>query len=1108
MADPWESDPVATAPWENDPVEVSTVPGVEPMPVPQAFLNRLARGTAFDRAANGIKESPTPRSIIGDDFQRLAEAGILRDPITGEPGMVYPHSQDSPKPSAWEQIKHALASDFTRLIESTKTLPMRAFGASEMFRNEGELNVEPIIEAGAFGITPSAALRVARPRVVEGRPDPQVVGDLPKEQDFKNAAITINPAGTFATEAKLRELWQERGIHPAEAAHDAQGDAMLAHDLSSAAAVPDDLPPLISPDVQPLSQPGVLGAKFRAAMDKGFDLGKDIQMNLAPMAVGDNIIAKAVSKDFANALRANDWDMARWISDIDKKYTPAEQAEMWLRLDEQSQWLASGENAPPGVGLSALRPELRAEVEKVMTNNQADWLRATDLGIVKGQPVPAYAARIAVNVKHPDMPSHVPINSIGLNLKTATSRFRQRKYQTVEETEAALKAKYPEAEIARNIKANIIAMKQTRDAIAGRTFVEKIKDYGSKTGNETVAEGFKPAEGWFTIDHPALKTWKPKFAKQEDGTWGPVRSENGDLQFEQVPIYINKDWEGPLRAVLSTKPSAVASALMDAKSKVMSVIMYSPFIHNSVIFSKAMAGFKGNVIKTTKLYFDGNRIKNDPAQMMEAISDGGMVPVGKRFFKQDITDQMTQPSMTPGDSMTARMLSAVPGLFSEGAELATKKAIDKLGNFYHNTLLWDRVADLQAGVYAHFRDEFISSGMDRQTAVRMAGHEANRLAGSLPVESMSQGARAVANTLLFSRTFTLGNIGIMKDMLTGLPKDVLAQIERDAGPNAATTAKAMARRQAISTVVTDMALFYVGTSIMQNAANIILFDSTISDEAAGYWTRLQKQLNAKASNPWSAVPPWGIYSFLQGLSATSANEPGRQDRVLMGYTSDGTAIYGKSPLGRIGEEFSGYTQGFWSDLFHRKMGTFVRPVWDFIANDRGFGRKLYEPHVDSATGALDVAWQVAKHFAESQLPTTQLQRFGDLVKGEGDQKLNLLATVGPFLPPPFTLTASKGAPGGPRVGLYYDQKSQQDFRVQQAMPGIRQMIQRGDMQGANSEMNRLKMPPSYQNWVRRTTLNPALRLSSRALRDFHLYASPEAQERMQNMSPLAPQNQQ
>jgi len=553
--------------------------------------------------------------------------------------------------------------------------------------------------------------------------------------------------------------------------------------------------------------------------------------------------------------------------------------------------------------------------------------------------------------------------------------------------------------------------------------------------------------------------------------------------------------------VLSGRSSAVMRGVMDAKGKTMSVIMYSPFIHNGVIFSKALAGFKGNIFKAAKLYFDGNRVKNDPAQMVEAI-DGGMVPIGKRFFKQDLTDDLEMPDLTPGRSWTAKLVSAVPDLFNADPKVgeAVRSRIDKMGDFYHNTLLWDRVADLQAGIFSDFRDKFISSGMDRQTAVRMAAHEANRLAGTLPKESMSQGARSVANSLLFSRTFTLGNIGIMKDALTGLPKDVLAQIERDAGPEAAQTAKAMARRTAQATVVTDMVLFYAGTSILQSAANVLLGTSGLADEVYSYWTRFTHEMSAMASNPWAAIPPWGIYSFLNHVSAAGGNEPGKEDRALIGYQADGTAIYAKSPLGRIGDEFSDYTQGFWRDLFLRKMGTIARPAYQILANDRGFGRKVFDPHIDSATSFLSAAGLIAKTLVESQVPVTQAEAFANLVKGEGDQKLNILQTVGPFLPPPFTFTASKGAPGGPAVGALYDSKDQHEFRLQQAMPGIRQMIQHGDMSGARQEMVRLGVPPGLQRFFIRSTLNPATaRLSGRTLRDFYRYATPDQREHFEQL---------
>jgi hypothetical protein len=148
--------------------------------------------------------------------------------------------------------------------------------------------------------------------------------------------------------------------------------------------------------------------------------------------------------------------------------------------------------------------------------------------------------------------------------------------------------------------------------------------------------------------------------------------------------------------------------------------------------------------------------------MLEAV-DAGLVPIGKRFFNQDITSIMEQPNLTPGRSLTAKIAGLVPGLFDPAADVAVKRAVDRMGDFWHNTLLWDRIGDLQMGLYVNFRDAAMAKGVDPQTAQRMAAHIANRYAGALPQEAMSDSARKIANMMMFSRSFTLGNIGVIKD---------------------------------------------------------------------------------------------------------------------------------------------------------------------------------------------------------------------------------------------------------------------------------------------------------------------------------------------------------
>ena len=73
---------------------------------------------------------------------------------------------------------------------------------------------------------------------------------------------------------------------------------------------------------------------------------------------------------------------------------------------------------------------------------------------------------------------------------------------------------------------------------------------------------------------------------------------------------------------------------------------------------------------------------------------------------------------------------------------------------------------------------------------------------------------------------------------------------------------------------------------------------------------------------------------LKYLSSTYANEPGRQERIKIGYASDGTAIYARNPVGKIGEEFVNYATTP-LDMLLKKQSTIARPAWQILNNDAG-----------------------------------------------------------------------------------------------------------------------------------------------------------------------------
>ena len=1172
--------------------------------VPEAFLDRVRAGQALTRITMAaIKEGKegmgqaTPTGLEDETLNHLVDMGVFHDPASGRGGPIQTLNEAVLMPTAqlWQAITRA-TSGAIHGAGGAMGQVVEEFGGSQGMANRAK---NEVINAGNWAMIEGGMGRFSRPAATPAGVADQPIGGLPRPEDFATAGKVMESPHA---EANLKRMWSEDGIHPAEAVHDAQADAFIKNEITAAreevklplaeeelltetGGKPGDLgaaatdPPDVSPAVQPLRPPGRLAAALQSAGETLLDIGRDAQMLTAPMATGTRD-SMAMAKDFASSLRRNRWDWSRTDKDIADRFTPEQRARMWTAADEESMSLQLGEPAHmrEHQGLATLAPEERAAVVELQTRAQNAWVRARDAGMVEGEGLPAYTPRMIINTVGTGAKETVTaLDGKGYNLKTRTGNMLKRKYMEAQDTEAAAKAKYgDQAMLARDIRVLPLAVSQLEDAIAGRTLINNIREYGKQTGTDTVSEGAIPAGGdvkWFTLDHPSFRTWRPKIGEDAEGNRVALKDGNDNMIFEQVPLYVHGDFEGPLRAVLSQKSGPLYGAAMALKGKTMSLIMNSPMIHNAVEWGRALPAMPGKVV-TFKVYFEGNRAKNNVPLMHEAI-DAGLVPIGHRFFNQDITSVMESPDLTPGRSWTAKVLGFVPGLFDEGAGTAVKTAIDKAGDFWHNKLLWDRVADLQMGLYVNFRADAIAHGIDPQTSARMAAHWANRYAGALPKEAMSDGATKVANMLLFSRSFTMGNLGVLKDVFTGLPKDVIAQIERDAGfgkgsidaapeytvafrkptgevisgkkgeihtdlaerkgldifadvssgehledgfsdkggnffsrqemadkklpetgedlrdimttKDAVKYAKSMARRKAMSVVALDMGLMYVGNSLLQNAMNVMWGDSSLDKEMHGYAERFANKMQAVKEHPLELIQP---LKLLGDLSSTSENEPGKGDRIRIGYAKDGTAIYARNPAGKIGDEFAGYMTGP-LDMMRRKLGTIARPAWQIMSNDAGFGRKVYDPDADTPARYLANLGRIARHIAGSQLPEGQMGAVRDLVTGQGDAKVNALQALGPFA----GVTFSKGAPGGPAVGEMYANKAQFEFRVQQAMPDVRRQIQRGDIAGAQQKMTEVGMDPSYQRWVVKTTLNPATRIGTKALQDFYRTASPEARAR-------------
>lgn len=1057
------------------------------------MIDREARGDKVYHPESGMDEALHGREGIDEELTR---AGVSTSDSTAVAARKLAEWRKSPE---YDRLVSGYGRRADRLVESALT---------ESTKAPEEYGYEPGSDVGAEFEEPEGASTHAGGQAVEPRGE----GENPQ------GAQSLQPRGAppaqgYSTELGAEGLPQtiipgaEASARQLAASQEASGRGRIAP--SSEQVPPGGMFDKPRAEQQSLlqqfasSESGALDvAKIKEHIDEGVheatELTRSAQMMVSPMTVGDTAF-RASAKDFANLKRlSRDRGMLE-DKKLAKDFTPDQRRRMWEAADEES--VARQKDQPTaGIGLAKLSPEERAAVLDQQAQAQMAWEAAKKAGMVQGEGLPSYVPRMMVEMTdtgakrlgQSDAARSIP--GIGRNVTTSTSQLLHRKYLTTGETEGAASQKFgTAAEVVKDIRTLPLATMRLRDAVAGRVLINKIKELGKIDGDDTVAEGHEPeGGGWFTVDHPAFKTWRPKFTTDKaTGKMTAVIDQNGDTVFEKVPIYVRSDFEGPLRAILSQDSGKVYRAAMALKGKAMNNIMFSPLVqlHLLTEIGRALPAAPLK-IASLRIFFEGNRAKSDVGVRTEAI-EHGLVPISHQGAFQDISSIAEPDNIKPGRSWTAQIVGAIPNWLDKRAGDAVYRTIDKAGDFLHNTLLWDRVGDLQFGLYTTMRDHLTAKGYAPDSAQYLAAHWANRYAGTLPIEAMSTMARKIANLALFSRTYTLGNLGVMKDMFNGLPMDVRAQIERDSGVGEAAKVQSAGRRKAISIIAMDVALFYAANSLAQNAFAYFSGRQNGDDISKGYVDRMKQLGEAAAKNPLAIANP---IADLDQLSATSENEidpaTGKPlQRILVGFDKKGTAIYMRNPLGKFAEEMSNWVQAPASTL-KSKLSNFAKPTLDVITNDKGFGRHLYDP----SDTDLQMASKIAQHYMEAQLPMDQINAAHDLLSGN-TKSLDAARIAGRSL----GLTFRQGFPGGPDVGLASQVERAHFQKIDAAMPDIMQQIKSGDIQGARTQMKALGIPPRRQLSYIQSAQHPG----KKAGYYFNKFASPEERAQMQQLKARA-----
>lgn len=867
----------------------------------------------------------------------------------------------------------------------------------------------------------------------------------------------------------------------------------------------------------------------------------DIQARTMPMSdpTGSDR-ARADAKAYSNQNRLAQAQWMRFDDILTRNYSKAQRTRMYDAGDEENLIRGGHEPAHPDKGLASLPDDQRATMETLHNYAEAMVARAQGVGMLPDGPLPFWTPRMAVMIGENGEISLPPdrAGTVGVDVTTSASSGKARKHLRIEDTEAGAKALLDKGDktaiVVRDIRAMPLAMARLERAIAGRELVESIRRASTDAGFNAVSD--HPADGFFTLNHPAFKTFMPVTKPDINGKMVTVLHEQ--------PLYIRNEYKGPLQSIMYDPGEPWYRGLMAIKREATSLIMYSPTIHNEVIFGKALAAVNFNPYTLVRLYNKGRVLRTgeaggygdaavnlakrtgqalagvpyeqrsklpqtgDYSVMREAIGEGGMAPIGNFGAKQDITGIAEDHALAPGQGWKSQILGNTAGVlarpFGESASVKTgdavKVGIDAFGHFWHNTLLWHRVADLQIGLYAHIKEQQIAkltkAGLApdaaNAAAIKIAGHWANRYAGALPNEAMSAATRKWANLSLFSRSFTLGNLAIYKDAVRGLPADIRSQLQVQFGSDVASVANKSARRKAGGTLMLEMGALYVMNSLLQDAMTSYRhkdddhgFWSNMADQMVKYGPRAVAALQAAREHPVdNLVPGLGHpFKWLHSFTSNGANEPGKEARIRGYDMADGTATYFRSPIGKVGEDLEGWMSDFrhtaWS-----KVGSLVKPAVEIAGNRDSNDHQLWAPS-DSALTALGKA---AMHFMAAQAPVNDVQAIASLMQSSPnrnespkEQEQEAMKKRKLILPILTGVTISKGYPGGPTLGAAAQASRDTASERAYVLPQVHQLLQTGDPADKDKALELMRglhmAPPEMLRYLK-GQLAPASRLSA------------------------------
>jgi len=465
----------------------------------------------------------------------------------------------------------------------------------------------------------------------------------------------------------------------------------------------------------------------------------------------------------------------------------------------------------------------------------------------------------------------------------------KRKYETLEAGEAA------GIEYLTDFSVMSAARAELANTVYTKQFVNWVKEQDLGGGAQAMGRAGEEIPGYVTINHPAFqekvfkniryitKDGKRHFVNKDTNSVeiggkdyvihngkayvdGKLLKVNKQVDVLSRNIQVHPDLASPLKSLLEAdNPNILMKGFLKTKAGAMKVIMYNPAFHGMTVFFKAYPALPVNkMFNPLHDYVNGYRLNQITANRTDAIMHNVRF-LGGKGYKQDIYGEI--------EVLRDNILHKVDPRLGD--------ALDKAGEFWHGTLLWDRIGDLQMGMYDRMTKQNLIRDIkkfekkndrkpDAAEALKLeedakyaAGEFANLIAGAFGKEDFGAGWRNFLNSVLFSRSYTMSNLRLAKYGVGSMPKHLIGQMQAAKGVSKTDAARAFTGL-AVATLFKDTFLLF-GTMQGMNYAFTKMNDIPDKNGNVG-----------------------GHYSW--------DNEPGKTWKIAIGTKENGQVVYMGSPF--------------------------------------------------------------------------------------------------------------------------------------------------------------------------------------------------------------------